>query len=746
MAFSRGNSQIPVFTTVADLQAADLNIGQYAKLTGDATENDGADILYKIHAPGFATPYGLRYIEISPSTNIASAINPAKDYLSEAMDVGGTANAIELTKSIPALEPFQYLDGLRLRFTVSANNTGAVTVKVGNLAAIALVHPDDTALVANDLVAGQKAGLLYDATLLKFTLVSSYSRKESVTNFDSVEDIAGADQNFDNKKAILLGWHPGSDVGGGVLYWDSSRAKSDHNGGTIFSPTVPWTTTTADYLNGVGETDPTGFGCWIRSDIDSINVAWFGAIADYDIPTATGTDNSASINKAASLGLALFGDGNHGIGSPLDLGIGGNPAILYGPRSFRPTLFISTLNNFSGFSMARNWGESMYSGPGESRDGPPADLTAFSDSISRYVNISSVRFDVRGTQANAITPIDLVAQQESSLLENIITGGDTGLAKGTPVRVSDAIGNEMSFNGFNIKNHVTYSDGWRAQYKMEGAGNDVCIDTIITTPAATTESPFQFNTINVKMRNIHSETYAVGLPTFDTDAPDFSISQGIIFIQDGQGDVFSNTNPSGTGSGRSGSDVLATKIFPIGGSWANVTNRNSINLYNDTSQSRAITVPLQFPAGNQYPAMIHELNRTIARISDGDGNDLILNLEEFNSERLFKINESFSSGTPLVIPYILDDGNSGGVAVVTGRNGTSGQPFLVQIAICNADNGAGFTPDHVEIISQTTTVPGVLSVSVVGNRCELATNDVTGGNRLRVAMVGNLQQDKLDLS
>ena len=44
---------------------------------------------------------------------------------------------------------------------------------------------------------------------------------------------------------------------------DSTKLKSEHNGGTVFSPTVPFSATTGDYLNGVGETDASGSGCWV---------------------------------------------------------------------------------------------------------------------------------------------------------------------------------------------------------------------------------------------------------------------------------------------------------------------------------------------------------------------------------------------------------------------------------------------------------------------------------------------------
>ncbi len=102
---------------------------------------------------------------------------------------------------------------------------------------------------------------------------------------DSVEDIAGFVGDYDGQQISLLGWHPDTDIGGGVFYWDSSKAKSDHNGGTVFSSTVPFSANIGDYLDGVGETDGSGFGCWIRKDIEScVYVSYFGfkqGLSDY---------------------------------------------------------------------------------------------------------------------------------------------------------------------------------------------------------------------------------------------------------------------------------------------------------------------------------------------------------------------------------------------------------------------------------------------------------------------------------
>jgi len=104
--------------------------------------------------------------------------------------------------------------------------------------------------------------------------------EKAVARIDSVENIEGLIGDYDGQQASMLGWHPDSDIGGGTLYWDSGRAKSDHNGGTVFSPTVPWTLVIDDYLEGVGETDGGSTGVWVRADVSEYYVEMFGSVGD----------------------------------------------------------------------------------------------------------------------------------------------------------------------------------------------------------------------------------------------------------------------------------------------------------------------------------------------------------------------------------------------------------------------------------------------------------------------------------
>lgn len=82
--------------------------------------------------------------------------------------------------------------------------------------------------------------------------------------------------------AHVKGYYTGTKTGGGIYWYDEDRSKSDHNGATVISPTVPWNgliSTQADFLDGVGETDPSGSGCWVLVDGSTVTPYTFGCPA-----------------------------------------------------------------------------------------------------------------------------------------------------------------------------------------------------------------------------------------------------------------------------------------------------------------------------------------------------------------------------------------------------------------------------------------------------------------------------------
>lgn len=104
----------------------------------------------------------------------------------------------------------------------------------------------------------------------------------STVAIESVVDLLVAKQDS-SQQIIVLGYHADSEVGGGQFYWDATRAKSLHNGGTIISPTVPWNgsfATLTAFLAATGETDGAGSGCWVRVYEHDIHVSWFGSVVN----------------------------------------------------------------------------------------------------------------------------------------------------------------------------------------------------------------------------------------------------------------------------------------------------------------------------------------------------------------------------------------------------------------------------------------------------------------------------------
>jgi hypothetical protein len=141
------------------------------------------------------------------------------------------------------------------------------------------------------------------------------SDEDCVIAVPSVTDLLALDTSSLSDGQIVrvlsvFATHPGgasalslpADVnGGGEFVWKASEPKSDHNGGVVISPTVPWNGTVANlpaFLAGTGETSPTGLGCWLRASGGPVNPTWFGAIMDGS------TDNGVPLTRAIAYAVA----------------------------------------------------------------------------------------------------------------------------------------------------------------------------------------------------------------------------------------------------------------------------------------------------------------------------------------------------------------------------------------------------------------------------------------------------------
>jgi len=88
-------------------------------------------------------------------------------------------------------------------------------------------------------------------------------------------------------------YHGDYEGGGGVFYWESTKDKADHNGGSVIDPSVTYP---AEWNNqtqlGTWFTAGTGAGCWVRVFYGAPYVTMFGARGDIT------TNNTLSFNAA----------------------------------------------------------------------------------------------------------------------------------------------------------------------------------------------------------------------------------------------------------------------------------------------------------------------------------------------------------------------------------------------------------------------------------------------------------------
>lgn len=124
-----------------------------------------------------------------------------------------------------------------------------------------------------------------------------------IGELDSVSGFYGL-YGENNSRVKLKSWSSdyilvtgGKPTGGGEFIFRDNMPKSAHNGGTIISPTVPYSDASA-FLQGAGETDASGSGCWVRDFDGAINVLWFGAVGDGI------SDSSDSIQQAIDQSLS----------------------------------------------------------------------------------------------------------------------------------------------------------------------------------------------------------------------------------------------------------------------------------------------------------------------------------------------------------------------------------------------------------------------------------------------------------
>jgi hypothetical protein len=122
-------------------------------------------------------------------------------------------------------------------------------------------------------------------------LATQTALSERVLAVDSVADLSGLVGKYEGQQVSVKGYHAGSDVGGGIFYWDGSRT-AENDGGTVF--------------NG-----------WVRENTGSVTVDMFGA-------NSNNSDDTVAFQKAvnfigASGGGKVFFHRNHRVLGTLNI-------------------------------------------------------------------------------------------------------------------------------------------------------------------------------------------------------------------------------------------------------------------------------------------------------------------------------------------------------------------------------------------------------------------------------------------
>lgn len=256
---------------------------------------------------------------------------------------------VPVTQVIMTSDTITKLDGKTVIYDVNAQKiwglpsgipTGASIVSVS--AGVLTYNPGN---VAVNLVSAPNSAAYLSDVLAKKDGVSLIGVLGSVAEFAGINTYAG-------KRVYLKSWYAGSLEGGGYFYFDSTIAKSKHDGGKYISPTVPYTTAQA-FVSGTGETDSAGTGVWVRGGVGTgLRGEWYGM--------ANGVEVSAIVNKmgvtAGTEGLGLdFPIGTFVVTSSINLYCDGSAtgkiAYIRGASS-RGTIFRADASVLTTYTMA----------------------------------------------------------------------------------------------------------------------------------------------------------------------------------------------------------------------------------------------------------------------------------------------------------------------------------------------------------------------------------------------------------
>ena len=136
-----------------------------------------------------------------------------------------------------------------------------------------LAAPDGAGLVGYG--AGSVKNTLDDLKDTTDPAAGAAALGRSVVAVSSVAELLDSPLQQD-KLYLTKGYYTGDTASSSFYRYDPSVPRSSHNGGSIISPTVPWTSTLRDFINGSGDTEPGANGCFVALG-NEFTPAQFGA-------------------------------------------------------------------------------------------------------------------------------------------------------------------------------------------------------------------------------------------------------------------------------------------------------------------------------------------------------------------------------------------------------------------------------------------------------------------------------------
>lgn len=167
----------------------------------------------------------------------------------------GAANAYVVTLS-PALTA--HVTGMPVRFKAAHANTGASTININGLGAVAIKKYSNTALNAGDIALGQIVEIVYDGTY--YQLISLPSFKKSFTQDDYYRLPGG----------LMIQWKY---IDGGGVPWSSKAVTFPYAFPNACLGVFPLETNTSS-AHAFASTSITASGCYVYAE---------GSAADYDV-------------------------------------------------------------------------------------------------------------------------------------------------------------------------------------------------------------------------------------------------------------------------------------------------------------------------------------------------------------------------------------------------------------------------------------------------------------------------------